>query len=221
MARLGLLMIPSEIELNAFLPGVSTRSGLFHEADAVGLEWAEGRVAVVVCGTGKARAAAYTAVACERFHPDWVVMAGMAGAAHVKDAGHWFLPDELMEGDYRPYGVGDVRPLLRYDLALYERLRISIQGHGKIMTGGRLLCADQDELPPYDRSDLVDKWKATAIAWDSAGFVRGCIASGYPYAELRMLMDLNGGMPHQEVAERMEALGDLSLEMVLRRLLSS
>ena len=220
MSKLGLLITPSHAEVASFLPGIKLRNGHFPDAPAVGIEWPEGRLAVVVCGEGKARAAAYTALACERFQPDWVLMAGIAGVADTRQVGQWMVPDELLEGDYAPYGSGRERPMLRYDPSFFSRLLVSLEGLGHVVHGGRLVCADQDEIGAFERHDLEQVWHAKAIAWDSAGFVRGCMAAGKPYAELRVMLDLNGGMPHREVVDRLHALGDLSLENLMRRLLS-
>jgi adenosylhomocysteine nucleosidase len=190
-----LIVIPTEIEYEAFVVGCTQQRLVFEDRLV-------GRLAVKHCpalgmilargGLGKVQFAVQTQHLLDA-GPHWtcVVCAGAAGA--LVDAlaiGDVVVATETIEHDIQNRFGAPLMPRFPGAGTAVSAIRQVAPGcTGFDVCFGPIASGDEDVVELERREALCKQTDAVAVAWEGAGGARACKFSGVPYIEIRGISD--------------------------------
>ena len=176
---------------------------MLHSADAKPLETAAGTavyeiepgILAYLGGVGKVNAAMSAQLFIDRFHPDWIVNAGVAGSFLDLPIGTIVLAKDFVQHDVDTTAMGDpiglVSTVDRVDFPTSEADRLSAlltaQGveHqvGRVATGEVFMTGGQ-------RADWVAKtFSPTLCEMEGGAIAQVCLRSGVKFTALKSVSD--------------------------------
>lgn len=191
-----LIIIPTEMELDAFIKGYN-KKGMRHESVDLGIlklyEFIELGTGVALGGLGKAQFAVQTQYCINRIDGlKRVFCVGASGGLKkVLNPGDVVIATETVEHDIRKH----IRPLMprfwsdEAILRQFQTLAERERERGFTIHFGPVASGDEDIMSESRKNELINQTGAIAVAWEGAGAARVCRFSNLPFAEVRGICD--------------------------------
>ena len=152
---------------------------------------------VIACcgGVGKVNAAMAAAVLIDRYHPDLILNAGVAGCFEEVPIGTLVLAEKFVQHDVDTTGVGDpiglVSTVNRVDFptADFERARAAMDKTGYPYRTGTVATGDWFGIPG-PRADWVrDTFRPLLCEMEGGAAAQVCYRCGVPFMALKSVSD--------------------------------
>ena len=181
--------MPSEIE--------SLIHGAAPTEEVCGVKFYHLRENLVACcgGVGKVNAAMAAALLIERYHPDLILNAGVAGCFEEVPIGTLVLAEDFIQHDVDTTGIGDPIGLVStvnqvsFPTADFSRAKAAMDKTGYPYRTGRVATGDYFALPGQ-RVDWIRETFAPLLCEMEGGAVaQVCCRAGVPMMALKSVSD--------------------------------
>ena len=146
-------------------------------------------------GVGKVNAAMAAALLIERYHPDLIINAGVAGCFEEVPIGTLVLAEDFIQHDVDTTGVGDPIGLVStvnkvsFPTADFDRARAAMDKTGYAYRTGRVATGDWFALPGERVNFIRDTFSPLLCEMEGGAVAQVCYRCGVPMMAIKSVSD--------------------------------